>query len=380
MRAHPMMMRSTGRCAFCRPRAARARGAALITALLVTTLAAVLVSGLLWRQQVEIRRVENQREAAQARWVSRGVFDWARLILRTQADALPVTYLGGAWSVPIAPTRLSDFLGKIGIARAEQGASTWLSGGVVDAQSRFNLRNLVNSKPATGLQVNPQAQMQFQKLLSLLGLSSDLAPPAAQYVLTTLLSSVTKGQQAQTGDVASDALAAAQSDGDAVSRESGLTNTPGMSAGDVATQMTRPIQLHDVDDLVAVPGFTPAVIARLRPFVTILPVPTQINLNTAGPEVIAAALPALSLTAAQAMITARDQAFFINLGDAQTRLARFMTTGETLDGQFFDVTTHYFEIHARITHERAVVDRVALVYRDPRTHSTRIIRVQDARQ
>lgn len=358
----------------------RSRGAALITALLVTTLAAVLVSGLLWRQQVEIRRVENQREAAQARWISRGVFDWARLILRTQADALPVTYLGGAWSVPIAPTRLSDFLGKMGVARAEQGASTWLSGGVVDAQSRFNLRNLVGTTPTAGLRIDPQALMQFQKLLSVVGLSSDLAPGAAQYLLTTLLSSATKSQKAQTGNVASDVIAATQSDDQALGRESGLTNTPGLDAGDIASQMTRPIQLHDIDDLSVVPGFTPAVIARLRPFVTMLPAPTQVNLNTAGAEVIASALPSLSLAAAQGIITARDQAFFVNLGDAQTRLARFMSPTDTLDASRFDVTTRYFEIHTRITHERAVVDRVALVYRDPRTHATRIVRVQDARQ
>lgn len=358
----------------------RSRGAALITALLVTTLAAVLVSGLLWRQQVEIRRVENQREAEQARWVSRGVMDWARLILRTQADALPVTYLGGAWSVPIAPTRLSDFLGKMGIARSQEGASTWLSGGVVDAQSRFNLRNLVGIAPVGGLRIDPQALQQFQKLLSLLGLNGDLATPTAQYLMTTLLSSATKTQQAQTGDIASDAQAAALNNNASPNSSSGFSDDPGLSSGNAAAEMTRPIQLHDVDDLAVLPGFTPQIIARLRSFVTILPVPTQINLNTASAEVIASALPSLTVTAAQAVVATRDQAFFVNLGDAQTRLARFMLASDTLDASRFDVTTRYFEIHARVTHERAVVDNVALVYRDARTHATRIVRVVEARQ
>ena len=45
---------------------ARQRGAAIVTALLVVTLAVVIVSGMLWRQQVEIRAVENQRLKAQA--------------------------------------------------------------------------------------------------------------------------------------------------------------------------------------------------------------------------------------------------------------------------------------------------------------------------
>ena len=95
----------------------RQRGAAIISALLVVTLSAILVAGVLWRQQVQIRRIQNQRLLAQAQWVARGAVDWTRLILRSEADTAPtVTYLGGVWAVPIAKTRLSDFLGKSGDA------------------------------------------------------------------------------------------------------------------------------------------------------------------------------------------------------------------------------------------------------------------------
>ncbi|NVH78510.1 general secretion pathway protein GspK, partial [Paraburkholderia sp. JPY432] len=59
----------------------RQRGAAIISALLVVALAAILVSGMLWRQQVQIRRIENQRLLSQAQWVARGALDWTRLIL-----------------------------------------------------------------------------------------------------------------------------------------------------------------------------------------------------------------------------------------------------------------------------------------------------------
>ncbi|NUY36069.1 general secretion pathway protein GspK, partial [Paraburkholderia sp. JPY303] len=51
---------------------ARERGAAIISALLVVALSAILVSGMLWRQQVQIRRIENQRLLSQAQWVARG--------------------------------------------------------------------------------------------------------------------------------------------------------------------------------------------------------------------------------------------------------------------------------------------------------------------
>src|SRR5271156_2751190 len=80
-------------------------GVAIITALLVVALSAILVSGILWRQQVQIRRIENQRLLSQAQWISRGALDWTRLILRSEGDtSAGITYLGGVWGVPIAKT------------------------------------------------------------------------------------------------------------------------------------------------------------------------------------------------------------------------------------------------------------------------------------
>ena len=77
----------------------RQAGVAIITALLVVALAAILVSGLLWRQEVQIRRIENQRLINQAQWITRSALDWTRLIIRSAADSSPsVTYLGGVWA------------------------------------------------------------------------------------------------------------------------------------------------------------------------------------------------------------------------------------------------------------------------------------------
>ena len=154
----------------------RQRGAAIISALLVVTLSAILVAGVLWRQQVQIRRIQNQRLMSQALWVSRGAVDWTRLILRSEADTAPtVTYLGGIWAVPIAKTRLSDFLGKLSGADAAEGAQTYLSGSIEDAQARFNLRALV-AVPAPGLlQVDQTQTATFARLLTLFGLDGGLA-------------------------------------------------------------------------------------------------------------------------------------------------------------------------------------------------------------
>jgi len=58
----------------------RQRGAAIIMALLVVAIAATLVSGLLWRQQIQVRRIENQRLRDQAQWAARSATDWTRFI------------------------------------------------------------------------------------------------------------------------------------------------------------------------------------------------------------------------------------------------------------------------------------------------------------
>ena len=66
-------------------RPARERGVAVITALLLTTLAISIVASLFWQQQVQVRSMENQRLQLQTKWILRGAMDWATLVLRQDA-------------------------------------------------------------------------------------------------------------------------------------------------------------------------------------------------------------------------------------------------------------------------------------------------------
>lgn len=354
----------------------RERGAAIISALFVASLAAILVAGILWRQQVQIRRIENQRLLAQAQWVARGALDWTRLILRAEADAAPtVTYLGGVWAVPIAKTRLSDFLGKIGVGQADQGEHTYVSGWIEDAQGKFNLRNLV-SAPAPGkLQVDAMQLLAFQRLLQSLGLSGPLASKTALYVRASLTQSATRFQTpaSQLGSQPSPPPGGAEG-GENFTDDPGLESAPDDNAG------AAPLQLIDVDSLLNVPGFTPEMVERLRPFVTVLPTQTPVNMNTARAEVIAAIIPGMSVASAQALVSRRQTVFFRNSGDVELalRAAGTLVSATGTSGQIpMDVTTSYFFVHGHVEHERAQVNRTTLVYRDPLTHSTRIVRVSD---
>ncbi|QBQ96222.1 type II secretion system minor pseudopilin GspK [Paraburkholderia pallida] len=350
-----------------------ARGAAIISALLVVALAAILVSGMLWRQQVQVRRIENQRLLAQGQWIARAALDWTRLVLRSEADTAPgITYLGGAWGMPVAKTRLSDFLGQIGETREQQGADTWLSGSIEDAQARFNLRNLVSAAAPGALQLNLTQIEAFARLLQLLGLNGQLAKNTAVYLRSGLAHSITRFQ---TGTTASTTSSTQQLVGGAGGGEN-FTDNPGLSDTDTNSAVA-PLLMTSVDALLDVPGFTPDAVARLRPFVTILPTTTPVNMNTASAEVIAAIVPGMSLSSAQAFVARRQTVFFHNLADVQLALQGAGAPQSSVDSTLCDVNTSYFLVHGRVQHERAVVDRQTLVWRDPLTHTTRIVRVRD---
>ncbi len=297
------------------------RGVAIISALLVVALSAIIVSGMLWRQEVQIRRIENQRLLAQANWISRSALDWTRLILRSEADTSPtVTYLGGVWGVPIAKTRLSDFLGQIGDVRAQQGASTYLSGSIEDAQAKFNLRNLVSTPTPGLLVINVQEIASFQRLLTLLGLDASLAKTVALQIRAGLAQSATRFQAQSTtaapATAASTVAAIAQGGG---TGGGNFTDDPGLADAD-SNAPVAPLQMINVESLLDVPGFSPEAVERLRPFVTVLPTTTSVNMNTATAEVIAATVPGMSLSQAQAFVARRETVFFHDISNVTLAL------------------------------------------------------------
>jgi general secretion pathway protein K len=359
------------------------RGVAIISALLVVSLSAILVSGMLWRQQVQIRRIENQRLLAQAQWISRSALDWTRLILRSEADTSPtVTYLGGVWGVPIAKTKLSDFLGQIGEVRSQEGASTYLSGSIEDAQAKFNLRNLVSTPTPGVLTINVEQIQAFQRLLTMLGINGSLAKTVALQIRAGLARSATRFQtqagnstNATTGTSTNATIAALAQGGG--TGGGNFTDDPGLKDAD-SNAAVAPLQMISVDSLLDVPGFSPEAVAKLRPFVTVLPTTTPVNMNTAPAEVVAAVVPGMSLSQGQAFVARRETVFFHDVGNVQLALTGAGVNAVTsIDANSIDVTTRYFVIHGRVEHERAQLERTTLVYRDPTTHTTRIVYTRD---
>jgi general secretion pathway protein K len=289
----------------------RQQGVAVVTALLLTTLAITIVASLFWQQQVQVRSIENQRLQLQKQWILLGAIDWARLILREDARNSGVDYKGEPWSTPLAETRLDAYVDD---GRNSDANDATLSGYITDAQARFNLTNLcVNGT------IVPTEVAVFARLLSSQQINPDLAMAAAQL------------------------KAAAQ-------------RKPDSSA----TSDSQPLDITQPDDLLAVSGFTPDMLAKLRNFVVALPRITPVNMNTASPEVMAATIDTLPLPDAIALGRSRDAAYFRDQSDLLQRLQ-----GKSLSQASGDIAfaSAYFIVSGKVRLNRATLDVQALIER-----------------
>jgi general secretion pathway protein K len=278
------------------------RGAAIIMAMLVVAATSTLVAGAFWRQNVVARQAENELSYAQAKWLLRGAVDWVGVILREDARTTSVDHLGEPWAVPLAESHLNKDDGHDPV---------YISGAIRDEQARFNLRNLAGPGG-----VNARELAVLRRLLALVGASEGAAEPIAQRV-----------------------LAAAPAAG---GRQQGA------------------IGLASVDDLLGLAGVSPAVVERLRPFVTVLPQPTAINANTAPAVVLAARFENLALADAQRLAASRDRAYFKDRTDVLNRIGNL---GLKANDQEIAVATRYFLMDGTVSYRRARLRAQALLLR-----------------
>lgn len=143
-------------------------GSTTITALIVVGVATVVISSLVWRQQLQIHNIENLRDRTQAQWLQRGMIDFARLVLTQDMRTSQADHLGETWALPLNDSKVADFLKNEDIP--DELKSISVNGAITDAQGLFNLRNLSN---AAGVLV-------YSRLLTNLGLNPNLAQQTAQ--------------------------------------------------------------------------------------------------------------------------------------------------------------------------------------------------------
>jgi len=296
-----------------RPRQRQAQqGAALLTAMLIVVLVTTLASAMVWQQWRAVQVEAAERARTQAAWILAGALDWARLILREDARSGSATTLNDPWATPLAEARLSSFLAA-DKAHTDDGPEAFLSGAIADAQSRYNLRNLVDD---TG-KVIPAEAAGLQRLFESVGVSPDLA---------TRITSGLRGALAP--------------------------------AGSEDRPASPPLMPRTVSQLAWL-GVDAASLRRLAPYVVILPVRTPVNLNTAPREVIAASVEGLDVGVAERLVQARKRTPFKTVAEAQAALPDNLT----LDTNRVGVLSNFFEVRGRVRLGDRMLEDLSLVER-----------------
>ncbi|MFO1326432.1 MAG: type II secretion system minor pseudopilin GspK [Rubrivivax sp.] len=287
-----------------------ARGAALLLAMLILSLVAVLAAAMVRHQQRAIEIEAAERARTQAGWVLNGAIDWARLILREDARSGPVDHEGEPWAVPLAEARLSTFLAADQSNNVDADLDAFISGRIVDLQSRYNL---VRVAADDGKPVEPELAA-LRRLCEAAGLGGDVADRLGRGMVNAL--------------------------------DGGSADGP-----------LRPRRLSQLTWL----GLDAPTLAQLEGLVVLLPVRTPVNANTAPREVLLAAIDGIDLGTAERIVQARQRAPLRSIPE----LRNLLPEGVTVDEGRVGVGSSFFLVQGRVRLEDRVVEERAVIERRP---------------
>lgn len=141
------------------PAAAKQRGMAIISALLIAAVVAVIAGAMLTRQTVFTRSLEAEQSRIQGEWLLQGGLEYSRQMLWDARQKDVLTRLDQPW------------------ARAQGGVFV---GRIDDEQGKFNLRNLVNRQ-----QPDAEQLQSFERLCRLIGVDPAVSRRISRRVIAS---------------------------------------------------------------------------------------------------------------------------------------------------------------------------------------------------
>lgn len=308
-------------------------GAAVITALLVVVIATLAVSSLIWRVFAMGKSVEVLAARVQAHEVAVASIDWARVILREDARISATDHLAEPWAVPLADTRLGENLQPKNGRVDDNEAS--VAGRIEDAQSRFNLRNLL----LTG-ERGDTAQAGFLRMCGLVGVSAAQAGLIVERVKDIYQTSRNNRTESASSPT--------------------LTGDAPTAIDNVIQGTTQPLlRWQDVRNT---PNLSGETWQRLKPYVVWLPQPSQVNANTASAEVLYSAMPSVDWASVQQLVSYRDRLSFKDTNDIASRFSN--SKNIHIDPALVSVNSQFFIVSGAVEVKQARVVNQALLQRE----------------
>jgi general secretion pathway protein K len=295
--------------------AKRARGVALITALLITALTGSLAAGLAWDNALDVRRTMMLLFHEQGMQVALGAESWIRNILRDDGIESQTDHLGELWASELPGLPVDN--------DSVQGA---VAGRIEDLQGRFNVNNLIDSNG----EVDKDVLEQFQRLLVILDLNPRFAGLAADWI---------------------------DADQDA--------GFPDGAEDSIYTGLTPPYRalnrtLSNVTELAALEGMDQASFNTLLPHVTALPRGTQINVNTATAVVLQSLDANLDPSTIEELLSQREEAGFADYAQTFSTLV----TNPAMFAQITE-TSSFFQLKAVVQIDTVRVTYYSVLSRSP---------------
>lgn len=288
----------------------RERGVAAITAILVVAVAAGAATWMLAQQSATLNQAALVAARAQTDLYADAGLDWARGVLAEDRRSSEIDSLAEIWARPLV---------GLPVERAVVG------GAITDAQSRYNLNNLVKD----GLRSDADVQV-ARRLFESLGLEPQLVDAVVDWI---------DADSDPTGNAgAEDAYYLA------LARPYRAANRP----------------LAQLEELYRVRGFDARSVERLRPFATALPERTPVNANTAGAEVLSALLPELPADEVKSLVAARAARPFRDREDFVKRLSKAPPAAIAAD---LDVKSRHFLVVVSVSQDEVRASAEALVAR-----------------
>lgn len=296
------------------------RGIALITALLVMSLATVTAVSLTTDQQLFYRRTQNMLNHEQAYQYLLGAEDWGKQILARDFDANKTDSLKDDWATVIPPIPVEG--GNVG-------------GTIEDLQGRFNINNLADPKDKV-------AQDAFRELLAINKIPQDQ--------INAVMDWLDADQNVRYPDGAEDA--------DYMQGERAYRAANGL--------------MSSVSELLYIKGFDYNMYAALEPALIALPVSgTAINVNTAPPLVLRMIVKGLSEREANEL---HEDLAKNPVTDIKDFLSNKLVTGKPVSTTGIDVRSGYFMIHAYANIGRVRAHQDSMIHRVSATDVKTLLR------
>ena len=287
----------------------RVRGAAIVLAMLVAALAAVVAAAVLADQTRWSRSVEHRRDQVQAQALVIAGVQWARLILREDAQRTNIDHLREPWAMSLPPIPVEN--GEI-------------RGTIVDAQGRLNVNALG---------------------------SIDERDAAAAARIATLFRNAGIG-------AATLAAIADWIDPDSVVRDGGAEDA--YYAGQPVPGLAANAPVVRIAELAQVAGLSVQSLAAVSPFLSALPPGTALNVNTAPAEVLATVVGGLSGARLAELVADRAARPYTTVADFRSRLPRDATLPTDIG---LDVKSSYFDVTVEARQGETIARARALLHR-----------------